>query len=95
MAKPKVPRSVSAIIGFPHLRHAGSACRVACSPDGRFIASVGFDKLLYLWCGQTGEVRQRIKVHKAPTNGLTVSPDGRTLAIRCPGTHQMWRFPLV
>jgi eukaryotic-like serine/threonine-protein kinase len=53
---------------------------VAFSPDGRHVASGGFDNIVRIWEAKTGQLLQTLNDHKWPILGVAFSPDGRRLA---------------
>ena len=50
------------------------------SPDGKVIATSGWDKLIRLWDAATGRPLRVCKGHEGPVYSVAFSPDGRTLA---------------
>jgi hypothetical protein len=53
---------------------------VACSPDGRALATGDFNGALHLWELASGRRRHSFTGHESPIDSLAFSPDGRTLA---------------
>ena len=60
--------------------HTDSVNSVAFSPDGRILASGGFDKVIKLWDVKTGTLLKTLKGHGDFVLSVTFSPDGKTLA---------------
>ena len=64
----------------PGLRgHSGSVQRVAFSPDGRRLASVGEDGRLIFWDQRSGRPRDHLLAHKGGAPALAFSGDGARL----------------
>ncbi|MGO9918242.1 MAG: WD40 repeat domain-containing protein, partial [Isosphaeraceae bacterium] len=53
---------------------------IAYSPDGRYIASGGSDKLVHIWDAAHGRERLTLKGHGASVGRVAFSPDGTMLA---------------
>jgi RNA polymerase sigma factor (sigma-70 family) len=62
-------------VGFPYSR-----ARAVFSPDGRTVASYGWDGVVRLNEVATGLERAHFQGHEAAVNSLAFAPDGRTLA---------------
>jgi WD40 repeat protein/serine/threonine protein kinase len=60
--------------------HQALVSTVACSPDGKWIASGSYDHTVHLTKAASGEVDAILKGHTAPLRCLAFSPDGRLLA---------------
>jgi WD40 repeat protein/beta-lactamase regulating signal transducer with metallopeptidase domain len=70
----------------------GGVNSVAFSPDGKVLASGGWDDTLRLWNVETGKEIRKIDAHKAMVGRVLFSPDGKVLASRggLDGTVKVW-----
>ncbi|GMU20323.1 MAG: hypothetical protein AMXMBFR13_04200 [Phycisphaerae bacterium] len=62
------------------LTHDDEVWEVACSPDGRWIASGGKDRAVRVWEASTGTAFAALTGHEHEVDGLAFSPDSRLLA---------------
>jgi Planctomycete cytochrome C/WD domain, G-beta repeat len=60
--------------------HKDVVLDVAFSPDGRTLATCGYDRLIKLWDANTGKERLTLKDHSDSVYSLSFSPDGKLLA---------------
>src|SRR4051794_3232059 len=60
--------------------HTGFVICVACSPDGKMLASGSQDHTIKLWDVASGKERATLKGHREPVSSVAYSPDGKTLA---------------
>jgi WD40 repeat protein len=60
--------------------HTGPVNNVAVSPDGKVIATAGFDGTAKLWNASTGDERMTFFGHDRIVHTVAFSPDGRFLA---------------
>ena len=60
--------------------HADLIQDVAFSPDGKTLATCGYDRLIKLWDVATGKELRTLTDHSDAVYGLCFSPDGRLLA---------------
>jgi hypothetical protein len=64
---------------------------VAYSPDGRRLASAGYDRTVKVWDAATGQNLLTLKGHTGEVSDVAYSPDGRRLASASrDGTVKMW-----
>ncbi|MEB3328211.1 MAG: hypothetical protein VKQ33_03140 [Candidatus Sericytochromatia bacterium] len=91
-----VSRNGAARIRLPENRvlnlvgHTGSVSRVAFSPDGTALSTVGSDKTLRLWDVATGGLQRTIALPGSP-NGVVFSPDGLLVGTAIGNQVHLWR----
>lgn len=67
---------------------------VSFSPDGRFLATGGADRVVYLWNPKTGETLDTFEGHRRAITSLTFAPDSHWLAsASMDGTVRVWPTP--
>lgn len=73
--------------------HRSTVRHVAFHPQGRYLASVGGDRLLKVFDLSTGEAVWSVIAHKVSANAVTFSPDGLSLVTGGEdGLLKFWRW---
>jgi hypothetical protein len=66
--------------GTPATRHDDVIHAVSFSPDGKLLATCGYDRLIKLWDVEKGKDLRVLKDHSDAVHALNFSPDGKLLA---------------
>ncbi len=74
------PKELVAILGSQRGRHWSGMSAIAISPDGKTIASGGWDNLVCLWDAKTLRRLATLRGHTEMVHVVAFSPDGTTLA---------------
>ena len=75
-----LPSGAIARFGTVRLRHEGIVTFAAFSPDGKTLASGGYDCLIRLWERTTGKEIGRLVGYQNTVYTVAFSPDGKVLA---------------
>jgi WD40 repeat protein len=70
--------------------HEGTITEVAWSPDGRRVASAGYDRIAQVWDPATGKPVTPPMMHRSIVDQVAWSPDGTRLATRSELSAQVW-----
>jgi hypothetical protein len=63
---------------------------VSFSPDGKRLASAGWDRTVKVWDAATGQQAHTLKGHTDGVCGVSFSPDGKRLASAGDKTVKVW-----
>jgi WD40 repeat protein len=74
------PRELVAVLGSHRGRHWGEVNAVAFSPDGKYVASGGNDRVVWLWNAETLREMAVLRSHEGGVSAVTFFQDGTTLA---------------
>ncbi|KAJ1537148.1 HIR complex subunit [Nowakowskiella sp. JEL0078] len=72
--------------------HESDVADLAWSPDNSFLASCGFDSVVYIWSGESFDKVKKLDLHAGFVKGVTWDPVGKFLATQADDkTLKIWR----
>src|SRR6266481_8187652 len=74
-----LPAGVLARMGTIRFRHGNQISSLAYAPDGKVLASAGYDNTLRLWDPVTGKELRKLGGSYNPLSSVSFSPDGKTI----------------
>ena len=60
--------------------HVNEVSGVSFSPDGKYLASSGTDRVVRIWDVKTGDLIDMLIEHEEPVLSVAFSPDGKQVA---------------
>src|SRR5258708_4353226 len=75
-----LPAGALARMGTIRLRHGNYVSTIAFSPNGKVLASAGYDMMIRLWNPATGKQLRKLGGNINPIASIAYSPDGKLLA---------------
>jgi WD40 repeat protein/tRNA A-37 threonylcarbamoyl transferase component Bud32 len=86
-----VPTELVGSFGTPRVTHSGVVHGLAFSPDSRWLASAGADKVIHLMDVASGEVKRQLSGHTGMVHALYFLKDNKTLiSAAADGTLRIW-----